>query len=180
LNPPLLIASISQTNFIGEIGIDGSTRYANSFEKQELIFESAIRECQRVGGRTISIHSRNSVSKIISILKKYPNSGKPVFHWFTGSTTELKKIIDMQCYFSINPLMLKSLKGKELISRIPKNLVLPESDGPFATLNGKPIMPWEAINVCDILSKIWNIPLIEAKQQVKENLKKITSLQEFK
>jgi Tat protein secretion system quality control protein TatD with DNase activity len=34
--------------------------------------------------------------------------------------------------------MLKSKKGRDLASRISSDLVLPESDGPFATLNGKP------------------------------------------
>lgn len=166
----LLLASISQADFIGEIGIDGSARYVNSLAKQELVFESAIKECQQAGGRIISIHSRGASSKVLAVLKKYPNSGKPILHWFTGSIADLKAAIDMQCRFSVNPLMAKSIKGKDLISRIPKNLILPESDGPFATQNGKPIMPWEAIDVCYVLSEIWSMPIIDIKEQMKNNL----------
>ena len=65
--------------------------------------------------------------------------------------------------------MLKSKKGRDLASRIPSEMVLPESDGPFATLNGKPIMPWEAMDVCFVLSDIWNVSLQEAKVKVMEN-----------
>jgi len=166
----LLLESISQADFIGEIGIDGSARYVTSLAKQELIFENAIKECQRAGGRVISIHSRGASLKVLSVLKKYPDSGKPILHWFTGSIADLKTAIDMQCHFSVNPLMAKSKKGKNLISRIPKNLILPESDGPFATQNGKPIMPWEAMDVCCALSEIWSMPIIEIREQMKNNL----------
>jgi len=166
----LFLASISQADFIGEIGIDGSARHVETLAKQELIFESAIQECQQAGGRIISIHSRGASSKVLAVLKKYPNSGKPILHWFTGSIADLKAAIDMQCRFSVNPLMAKSIKGKDLISRIPKNLILPESDGPFATQNGKPIMPWEAMDVCYVLSEIWSMPIIDIKEQMKNNL----------
>jgi TatD DNase family protein len=165
----LLLSSIHKADYIGEIGIDGSSRYSKTFDKQELIFVSTLRECEKAGGRIISIHSRGAASKILSIIRKYPSCGTPILHWFSGSITELKEAIEMRCYFSVNALMLKSKKGKDLASRIPSELVLPESDGPFATLNGKPIMPWEAIDVCFVLSDIWNVSLQEAKVKVMEN-----------
>ena len=89
---------------------------------------------------------------------------------------ELKKAIEMRCYFSVNPLMLKSKKGRDLASRIPSELVLPESDGPFATLNGKPIMPWEAMDVCFVLSDIWNVSRNEAEHMILNNCKKIIDI----
>lgn len=165
----LLVSSIHKADFIGEVGIDASSRYLKTFEKQELIFDSTIRECEKAGGRIISIHSRGAASKVLSIIKKYPSCGTPILHWFSGSITELKEAIEMRCYFSVNSLMLKSKKGIDLASRIPSELMLPESDGPFATLNGKPIMPWEAMDVCFVLSDIWSVPLQEAKVKVMEN-----------
>jgi TatD DNase family protein len=112
----ILLKLIHQANFIGEIGIDGSTRYVKSLTKQEMIFDSTIKECQEVGGRIISIHYRNAASKVLSILRKYPDCGKPILHWFSGSLAELKTAIEMKCYFSVNPLMMKSNKGRGLIS----------------------------------------------------------------
>jgi TatD DNase family protein len=125
----LLLSSIHKANFIGEVGIDGSARYSKTFEKQGLIFDNTIRECEKAGGRIISIHSRGAASKILSIIRKYPSCGTPILHWFSGSITELKEAVEMKCFFSVNPLMLKSKKGKDLVSRIPSKLVLPESDG---------------------------------------------------
>lgn len=165
----LLLSSIHKADFIGEVGIDGSAQYSRTFGKQELIFDTTLRECEKAGGRIISIHSRGAASKILSIIRKYPSCGTPILHWFSGSIAELKEAIEMRCYFSINSLMLKSKRGRDLASRIPSELVLPESDGPFATLNGKPIMPWDAMDVCFVLSDIWNISPQEAKVKVVEN-----------
>ncbi len=162
----LLLSSIHKADFVGEVGIDGSARYSKTLDKQEMIFERTLRECEKAGGRIISIHSRAAASKILSIIRKYPNCGTPILHWFSGSITELKEAVEMRCYFSVNSMMLKSKKGKDLVSRIPSELMLPESDGPFATLNGNPIMPWEAMDICSDLSKIWNIPISDSKRQM--------------
>jgi TatD DNase family protein len=169
----LLLSSIHKADFIGEVGIDGSLRYLKTFEKQEKIFDSTIRECEKAGGRIISIHSRGAASKILSIIRKYPSCGTPILHWFSGSITELKDAIEMRCYFSVNSLMLKSKKGRDLASRIPSELVLPESDGPFATLNGKPIMPWEAMDICFDFSEIWSISTKESKRRMMSNLERL-------
>lgn len=130
------------------------------------------------GGRIISIHSRGAVSKILSTIRTYEDCGTPIFHWFSGSTEELITAIKMKCYFSINPVMISSEKGKKLISRIPNNLVLPESDGPFAKLGGRPVMPWEAMNICSDLSRIWQMPIEEVRNMIEENFNKV--LQEMR
>lgn len=164
----LLLSSIHEADFIGEIGLDGSSKYLKTQKKQELIFDSTIRECERAGGRVISIHSRNSVSRVLSILSKYPDCGMPVLHWFSGSITELKEAVRMECFFSVNPVMTSTKKGKDLISRIPLKLILPESDGPFASRKGNPVMPWDAMDVASDLSKIWSV----SKNVVEETLLK--------
>ena len=166
----ILLSSISTAQFIGEIGIDGSARFLKSLPKQEFVFKNILRECQKVGGRIISIHSRAATSKVLSILSQYPHAGKPILHWFTGTATELSVAIDMRCMFSINSVMLKSKKGRALVSRIPKNLILPESDGPFNKINNRAMMPWEAFQLKGALSEIWQISDAETEEQVGTNL----------
>jgi len=170
-----LITSIQKTRFIGEIGIDGSPKYSNSLPKQELIFEKILRECEQSGGRIISIHSRSAASKVLSILACYPSAGKSILHWFSGTLKELQKAIEMNCWFSVGPLMIKSKNGRAIVAKIPKGLILPESDGPFTTQNNRPIMPWEAINICDDLSEIWGTSIEKAKDIIENNLNELLS-----
>lgn len=169
----LLLSSIHKADFVGEVGIDGSTRCAKTLDKQDLIFDSTVQECEKAGGRIISVHSRGAASRVLSILRKYPDCGTPILHWFSGTLSELKAAVDMKCFFSVNPLMLNSKKGKDLVSRIPPEFVLPESDGPFASINGKPIMPWEAMDVCAVLSALWKVSSQEVESKILENFGKL-------
>ncbi len=166
----LLISCISRSRFIGEVGLDGSRRYQETMPLQESILNEVLTECERVGGRILSIHSRNAASRVLDLVEKHCRESTPVLHWFSGTVQEVRRAVALGCWFSVNPLIVKGKKGRDLISKIPQNLILPESDGPFATHNNKPIMPWEAVHICDDLSEIWHMPVMEIKEQMKNNL----------
>jgi TatD DNase family protein len=167
----ILLESISKAKFIGEIGIDGSSRFSNSVSLQESIFESTIKECERVGGRIISVHSRGAASKVLSILERYPSAGTIILHWFSGSLKDLEKAVTMNCWFSVGPIMSNSKNGQLLMNRMPKDRILPESDGPFASKNNHPIMPWEAITITNKLGELWKMSFNEAQKQILDNFK---------
>ena len=66
--------------------------------------------------------------------------------------------------------MTSTKKGKDLISRIPSRLILPESDGPFASRKGNPVMPWEAMDVASDLSEIWSVSTQAVEETFLRNL----------
>jgi len=166
----LLIDCIKNTNFIGEVGIDGSSRFSKSLSLQISVFEHVLQECEAQNGKIISIHSRAAESTILNLLSKYSNCGTPILHWFTGQVQELKIAIELDCWFSINPIMCNTKKGIALIKKMPKNRILPESDGPFTTLKNKTIYPWEAIHIVTTLKEIWNCSHDDVIAQLKANL----------
>jgi TatD DNase family protein len=164
------IASIAKTKFIGEIGLDGSPKYQSSFQLQKDIFSNILAECEQQGGRVMSIHSRVAVKSVLDLLEKYPSAGKPVLHWFSGTTNELRQAIAMGCWFSVGPAMILGARGRELLKLMPIEKVLPETDGPFVT-NGKvPIMPWETQGVMSHLERIWFLKPDEVRGQLHRNL----------
>ena len=55
-----------------------------------------------------------------------------ILHWFTGSISQMHNAVDMGCFFSINPKMLKTKSGINLIKKIPPNKILLETDAPFS------------------------------------------------
>lgn len=172
----LLINCIKDSNFIGEVGIDGSRRFSKSLSLQINVFEKILQECESQNGRIISIHSRGAESIVLNLLKKYSNCGTPILHWFSGKVKELQIAIELNCWFSINPTMCSTKKGLSLIERIPKNRILPESDGPFTALNNKTIYPWEAIYVVSTLEKIWQCNNDDVIIQLKTNLDTIVGI----
>lgn len=166
----LLLSSIKDADFIGEIGLDGSHCYENSYEKQRKIFELAISECEKVGGRVISIHSRNAEKDVISILKKHPSHGVAILHWYSGPMKILEEAIQMGCFFSFSPTALLSSNGRNIVSHVPLNRIFPESDGPFCKINGVPVAPWESCNIAELLSEIHHVDKSTIISIFKDNL----------
>jgi TatD DNase family protein len=169
----LLIDSIKKTNFVGEVGLDGSRNFSKSLPLQEKIFDKVLQECENQNGKIISIHSRGAVSKVLSLIEKYPKCGTPILHWFSGTHKELDYAISLDCWFSVNPKMCKSKKGLSLIEKIPKNRLLPESDGPFVVIDKKALYPWQAISITSDISRLWNCKEDDTVIQFEKNLENL-------
>lgn len=169
----LLLSCVAQAPFIGEIGLDGSPRCRPSLPLQRAILEAVIAECGRQGGRIISLHSRGAATEVLDVLEQYPSAGKPILHWFSGTSKELQRAIELGCWFSVGPAMLSSAKGQELLSGMPTDRVLPETDGPFATVNKAPLMPWQGEDIVPVLSQIWREPTNVVNAKLASNLARL-------
>ena len=132
---------LPSTKYVGEIGLDGSKEFKEHWSVQLKVFRHILRSINENGGRIMSLHSRGCADVLLDELDDV--DGIPILHWFTGNKDELKKSIDRGCWFSVGPAMLKSKRGKELVSLIPKNRVLTESDGPYAQKYSGTLMPWD-------------------------------------
>jgi TatD DNase family protein len=164
---------ISQAKYIGEIGLDGSKSYAQYKDIQIRVFEHILDTTKKSGGRIMSIHSLSAVDSVLDCLAHYQDAGIPILHWFTGTQTQLKRAISMGCWFSVGPAMLATKKGKLLVSEIPKDRVLTETDGPFARLNQKNLMPWDVKKATSQLSELWQLSSEKTNYVLISNLKNI-------
>lgn len=163
----LFFKNITETRYIGEIGMDFSKEYLSYKNLQIEFFSRCIQECNSLGGKILSIHSRHAAKEVIDIIGPDFN-GKVILHWFTGKKLDLKKAIDYGYYFSINLEMLHTNKGRELINNIPLERILIESDGPFSkSLNRK----YNVTFIEELIVGIADIKLLE-QQIVAESLKK--------
>lgn len=175
----LLIDIIKKTSFVGEVGLDGSQNFTRSLPLQEKIFDKVLQECEKQNGKIISIHSRGAVNKVLNLIEEHPKCGKPILHWFSGTYKELERAVLLGCWFSVNPKMCKTKKGISLIEKIPKSRLLPESDGPFVTINNKSLYPWEAISITREISLLWKCKENEVVMQFEKNLKSLLESKEI-
>lgn len=166
----LLVSCISKAKFVGEIGLDGSREYYKTLSLQESIFEDTLRECERVGGRILSIHSRNAANRVLTLLEKHCRQSTPVLHWFSGTLQEARRAREFGCWFSVGPAMLRGAKGRTILAEIPMDRILPETDGPFATNGSVPLMPWDAISITNTVAPLWGMLEKEIISQMKRNL----------
>ena len=118
--------------------------------------------------RFVSLHSRGAESKVLELLEEF-NIQSAIFHWYSGSLTVLDQAVQSGHYFSINPAMIRSKKGRNIIDCIPVNRILTESDGPHIQLRNQPVKPTDIKSVLEVLGDIWRISFEECKAQVMSN-----------
>lgn len=169
----LFDALLPEAKYVGEIGLDGGSGLKNHWDVQLKAFRHILNAVNHAGGRIMSIHSRASATSVLDELKGI--DGTPVLHWFTGTKNQLNRAIDMGCWFSVGPAMLNTKKGVELVSIIPRDRILTETDGPFAKHGGNVLMPWDSDIAVNILSSIWNQPVEQTHADLKENLRSLIS-----
>ncbi len=169
---------VKEASFIGEVGLDISSKKTNTIELQKEIFGSIINECIRLGNKIISIHSRKTDDIIFDFLKK--SSCIYIMHWYTGNIKRLLVAMssDDNIYISINSNMVHSSNGIKLIETIPLSRIVLETDAPFTaeTKNG---YPKQILNEIAIeIAKIKKMEKLQVLKIIIDNSRKILSIQE--
>ena len=159
--------------YVGEVGLDGAPEFKVYWQDQLDVFRHVLNACNGLSGRVMSIHSRRASTPVLDLLELYPGSGTPILHWFSGTVRELDRAIDLGCWFSVGPAMLRSRKGRELTTRMPQERVLTESDGPFAQLDGASIYPWDVAEAVKVLTRIWDMNQQAVETKLQANLKQL-------
>lgn len=142
---------LDKTNYIGEIGLDFSKDYIGSRQIQISSFSSIMKYVQE-NNKMASIHIRQAENEAIEILDKFRHQ-KCIIHWFTGSEEQLHRLIQLNCYFSINTNMIRNQSQIKKMKLIPPEKLLIESDGPFTKVNGYTFSPAQLNSAYDIIGK---------------------------
>jgi len=166
----LLISSVAESCFIGEVGLDGSPQHYGTRELQESIFKDVLVECERHGGRILSVHSRNAARRVLELVEHHCQASIPVLHWFSGTLEETRRAVTMGCWFSVGPAMIRGARGRRGLEQLPGDRILPETDGPFAKNGATPYMPWEATSITSAVADIWNETEEAVREQFRRNL----------
>ncbi|MPL54996.1 putative metal-dependent hydrolase YcfH [bioreactor metagenome] len=169
----LFLKNINKTSYIGEIGLDFSKE---GYETKDIQLASFNRILKLVSDKKkiLSLHSRKAENEVFELLIQYKIQ-YAIFHWYSGGLNLIKNISDAGYYFSINPAMIKSISGQKIISKIPRENILTETDGPFICKGNLPLIPGEIEEVLDYLSKIWNINIDEVQNIINVNFKNLIS-----
>lgn len=83
-------------------------------------------------GRVFSFHAVRGADVIMDMLEEYEllEDNTIIFHWFSGSSAQLKRARNLGCFFSVNAFMLQTKRGREYAKAIPLDRLLIETDLP--------------------------------------------------
>lgn len=164
-------ALIGETSFVGEVGLDFSRDGLATRNRQLDSFRFVLR-CLERKPKFVTIHSRQAETSVLELLaEEYPHP--VVFHWYTGTQKNLDIAVERGHFFSINPAMTWSKKGKATIARIPPEKTLTESDGPFIRVGSRTIVPADIRLAEDALAEIWGTDASAVRKVVADNFKRL-------
>ncbi|WP_160692673.1 TatD family hydrolase [Clostridium sp. C2-6-12] len=163
--------NISKTSYIGEIGLDYSKVYIKNKELQLFVFREIANTLQNEK-KIISVHSKKSESDVLDILKEFKIKNV-IFHWYSGNIGIMNNILNSGYYFSINYDMLMSKKGRSIVSKIPKDRVLTETDGPFASNNTHLDNKIHIDEIIELLAELWGDSPVNVIKIIEKNFMKL-------
>jgi TatD DNase family protein len=161
---------LGEAGYVGEVGLDGSPECRRFWDDQLAVFSHILDSCQRAGGRIMSIHSRRAAGDVLDCLADHPSAGVPILHWFSGSVAELRRATQQGCWFSVGPAMLAGARGRNLVAHMPHARVVGETDGPFAQVGGRAILPWEVGGIVGALADAWKVNADEVQDILARNI----------
>ncbi|WP_418866692.1 TatD family hydrolase [Senegalimassilia anaerobia] len=142
-----LYSLVARNRFIGEVGLDLSPRRADTREAQLDALACVAHACARTGRKVLSVHAVRAVDQVLDVLEHASVFGgltgnACIIHWFSGTSDQLTRARRVGCYFSVNPRMLDSKRGRAYAQAIPADRLLLETDEPAS--EGA---PWSAARV---------------------------------
>ncbi|WP_426960015.1 Qat anti-phage system TatD family nuclease QatD [Muricoccus radiodurans] len=167
---------LPETRYVGEVGLDGSPELRPHQDVQRRCFDRILRACAKEGGRVMTVHSRRAADAVLDAFESAPGAGIMILYWFSGSRRELDRAVRLGCWFSVGPAMVRSQRGRDLLAAMPRDRVLTETDGPFASGRDGPLQPGEVSDVVAACQAIWGILADQTAHQMADNLRRLGSM----
>ena len=175
-----LIDGYPKVRGIGETGLDFYYDHSPR-ETQKAAFVDHIRLAQE-RALPLVIHSRNAPKETIDILKKEKaEKVGGIIHCFTENLEMALAAIELNFLISFSGIITfnNSSSLREVVSQIPLDKILIETDSPFLSpvpFRGKKNEPMRVMHVAEKIAEIKKVPLEKIMSQTTENAKKIYGL----
>jgi TatD DNase family protein len=168
---------------VGEIGMD--LYWDKTFvEEQKEVFRRQVKWAKELN-LPIAIHVRKAFDELFEILdQEWTPALKGVFHCYTGSKEQVKKILSYeQFYFGIGGVLTYKNAGlQEVIPHIPLNRLVLETDAPYLSpvpYRGKRNESAYVAEVAGKIVDVLGISMDEVKEMTSRNAIELFQLQNF-
>lgn len=150
----LFRALLPRTRYIGEVGLDYSTSSGSDRRTQRSVFTEILRLCSETGDKVLTVHSRRAAEDVVDAIGD-SFRGTVILHWYSGSWKALERALAAGAFVSVNTAMCESKRFNQLVTRVPAERLLTETDGPFVGVRGRKAEPADVREVIAALSRSW-------------------------
>jgi len=163
----LFTQMLDRTDYVGEVGLDGSAEGKPSYRQQLKVFEHLLGQ-PRLQSKVLTVHSRGAEQDTIDRLAQ--SRATAILHWYSGALKHIDTALAAGLWFSINPAMMRSKNGQRIVAALPPERVVTETDGPYAKLGGRAADPTDIPSVVTGLSRVWREEPDAAQARIFDNM----------
>ena len=161
---------------VGEIGIDLYWNKKN-IKNQINIFIQQI-EIALSHKLPIVIHCRDAFDEVYKVLLNFKKDNlSGIFHCFTGTEEEAKKIIDLNFKLGIGGVVTFKNGGiDKFLNQIPLTSIVLETDAPYLAPHphrGKRNKSSYLVTIAEKIAQIYNLPIEKIAQQTTKNARSV-------
>lgn len=130
-------ANVDKAVGIGEVGLDYHKRVRAVADKdlQKRVLHELLKIAKKYDKPTL-IHSRYAWRDAYDLVNE-AGLNKAVFHWYTGTTSVLRDIIDSGYYISVTPAVEYHEEHRRAVKETPLEQLLLETDSPVVYARGR-------------------------------------------
>lgn len=135
-NLEFIEANIGQATAIGEIGLDYHKRVREKADKdfQQGVLRELLNLAQK-HDKPALVHSRYAWRDSFDLVEA-SGVGRAVFHWYSGTSSVLRDIVNRGYYISATPAVEYHSEHRRAIKEVPSDRLLLETDAPVTYLRG--------------------------------------------
>ncbi len=119
------LPDFSNCDIVGETGLDYACKVDR--DRQKELFLGHLAKAQQLG-KPVVLHVVRALNDTLSILSEFKGLKGVVFHGFIGSKEQAAECIKRGYYLSFGERSLRSPKTREVIAKMPQNLLFCETD----------------------------------------------------
>ena len=167
LEVSLFVRQLPNAEYVGEIGLDFSAHGKDTKAAQLQLFDRLLAQ-PSFRYKVVTVHSRAAEAAVIERLNAA--GALAILHWYTGPARLVPEALEAGLYFSINPAMLRTEKGRALIAALPHDRALTESDGPYAKMRSHQAGPADMASLVTEVARIWGMESDGVRRQMYDNM----------
>jgi TatD DNase family protein len=165
---------LKSVRFVGEIGLDRVTSKDPKEHAAQLKIFTAFLEACKGTDKVLNIHSAGAEEQVAAMLQTYEMKHVNM-HWFDAAEQRkplklVPKLVDLGYYFSITPGVATSSNMRELVTMVPlENLVTETDTHPLVKYDGVPSAPRMVKIAVEGIASVKNRTVDEVENAVAEN-----------
>ncbi|XP_041355083.1 putative deoxyribonuclease TATDN3 isoform X3 [Gigantopelta aegis] len=160
---------------VGEIGLDFTPRFCKADDDkttQKLVFTQQVQLAQKYD-LPINVHSRSAGRPTIALLKEL-GASRVLMHAFDGKPSVALDGVRAGFYFSIPPSIVRSQQKDKLVSQLPLENIILETDSPaLGPVKEERNVPANVTISCDYIATVKKIDPKEVRLITTQNAIKL-------